>query len=433
MLFSGKIFHFAPSGGAISGRERFSTTLHQELLLAVTRSESRILIITCFGHFVTHYNMLVFPALVLPLASQLGMELSQILNLSFWMYLLFGLTALPWGLAADRWGPRPLLVLFFLGSGLSSLAIVYFLDSPLPLSLALASLGLFSAIYHPAGLGLISKGMSRVSVAMGYNGMFGNLGLAAAPLLTGLLNWLWGIQAAYLAVTVFNLAGMGMMIFMNLPHGEAAALKDEKTPNAKSWLPFLVLLGAMMLGGMAYRGSTVIMPAVFELKVLTAYKSLTENLSANVVATALTSLVFLMGVAAQYLGGRVGERFDTKRAYLAFHAISVPAALLAGAAQGSTLGLLIVVYCFFLLGMQPIENTLVGELTPPGSRHAAFGAKFVLTFGVGALAVKLVGRVQEGWGIAAVIPSMGLISLCLVGMILILIQVTRSKRDALKK
>jgi MFS family permease len=58
--------------------------------------------------------MLVFPALVLPLASQLGMELSQILNLSFWMYLLFGLTALPWGLAADRWGPRPLLVLFFL-------------------------------------------------------------------------------------------------------------------------------------------------------------------------------------------------------------------------------------------------------------------------------------------------------------------------------
>jgi len=64
--------------------------------------DRRILVITCFGHFMSHYNMLVFPAVVLPLAGRLNMDMAQVLGISFWMYLLFGLTALPWGMVADR-------------------------------------------------------------------------------------------------------------------------------------------------------------------------------------------------------------------------------------------------------------------------------------------------------------------------------------------
>ncbi len=48
--------------------------------------------------------MLVFPAIVLPLTKRLDMEMSGVLGISFWMYLLFGCTALPWGMIADRWG-----------------------------------------------------------------------------------------------------------------------------------------------------------------------------------------------------------------------------------------------------------------------------------------------------------------------------------------
>ena len=57
--------------------------------------------------------MLVFPALVLPLAARLGIGMAQVLSLSFWMYLLFGLTALFWGIIADRFGAKRLLFLFF--------------------------------------------------------------------------------------------------------------------------------------------------------------------------------------------------------------------------------------------------------------------------------------------------------------------------------
>ena len=59
--------------------------------------DRRILLNTCYGHFMSHFNMLVFPALVLPLTVRLGIGMAQVLALSFWMYLLFGLTALFWG------------------------------------------------------------------------------------------------------------------------------------------------------------------------------------------------------------------------------------------------------------------------------------------------------------------------------------------------
>lgn len=77
--------------------------------------DRRILLNTCYGHFMSHFNMLVFPALVLPLMAHLDMQMAQVLSLSFWMYLLFGLTALVWGLLADRFGARVLLFLFLLG------------------------------------------------------------------------------------------------------------------------------------------------------------------------------------------------------------------------------------------------------------------------------------------------------------------------------
>ena len=170
-------------------------------------SDRRILVVTCFGHFLSHVNMLVFPALVLPLAARLELSMAAVLAISFWMYLLFGVTALPWGMLTDRWGAPCLLFLYHTGAALSCVAAALWIDDPTRLSLALAALGLFSGIYHPAGLGWISRRLERVSIGLGYNGMFGNLGIAVAPLLAGILNYLWGPEMAYVAVAGLNVVG----------------------------------------------------------------------------------------------------------------------------------------------------------------------------------------------------------------------------------
>lgn len=393
--------------------------------------DRRILLNTCYGHFMSHFNMLVFPALVLPLMVRLDMSMAQVLSLSFWMYLLFGLTALFWGFLADRFGARPLLFIYFVGSGFASVAAALWLDTPLILSVALAALGFFSGIYHPAGLGLISKEMSRVSIGMGYNGMFGNLGLAMAPLLTGIMNWLWGPQAAYLCLAGLNLGGAVLMMANPISVSGAAA---KERSNGKGILgAFIILLAAMMLGGIVYRGATVILPAYFELQTPMLYQWLTGvtqgTLSHNLVATAITSFIFLIGVGGQFSGGQCADRYDPGIAYLFFFGIAGLAAFWMALAQDLLLVGLTIVFFFFLLGMQPIENTLVARFAPKRFHHSAFGAKFVLTFGVGSLAVKGVAAIETKFAIETVFICLAVVAALALGFIGWLIT-TCSKSDA---
>jgi hypothetical protein len=97
-----------------------------------------------------------------------------------------------------------------------------------------------------------------------------------------------------------------------------------------------------------------------------------------------------------------------------FHLITIPAAFMMAGTTDMPLVLWALIYFFFLLGMQPIENTLVSHLTPSRWRHSAFGMKFVLTFGLGALAVKGVEAIEKTFGIAWVYPSLGCVSIVLV-------------------
>ena len=396
----------------------------------MSRRELCILVTTCFGHSMSHINVLVFPSLLLPLSVRLGLPLADVIGISFWMYLLFGITALPWGVAADRWGARPLMAVFYLGSALSGLLVARSIDSPGALLWALAALGLFSGIYHPTGLGLISKEIERLSMAMGYNGMAGSSGLAAAPLITGLLNFFWGESAPFLFIAGMNLLGFALMVLFPLSQSERGKKADKDDDNGML-TAFLILLAAMMLAGIAYRSATVILPAYFEIKGQGIFQWLSSTtgweLSKNLVATLVTSLIYLIGVAGQYTGGRVAERFDPRFCYLVFHGITVPMVLLMAITWDLPLVILALVYVFFLLGMQPIENTLVANFSPRRFHHSAYGTKFVVTFGVAALAVKMVGAIEAAFRIEAVFTTMGLISLALVGVIGLLIRHTQQR------
>ncbi len=387
-----------------------------------------ILMLTGFGHFMAHVNMLVFPAILIPLSSSLKMDVTDVLGLSFWMYLLFGITAFPWGLAADRWGARRLLLIFYLGAGICSFAAALMIDSPTGLILSLTGLGLFSGIYHPAGLGLISKEIKRISLAMGYNGMCGNLGLAAAPFIAGTINWLWGAQAVYFCLMVLNLSGL-VFIFLGSNHENMAQNETDTIDNKGQLAPFLILLVAMMLGGIAYRGSTVIIPAYFELKTPDVFQWLNSlldgELSKNLVATSVTSLIYLVGMIGQFTGGRLAEKFDLRLGYLIFHVITVPAVFFMSMSMNLPLISLALLYNFFLLGMQPIENTLVSKYTPKQFRHSAFGLKFVLTFGIGAFAVKTVEFISKYYSMESVFVVLSGVSLLLVGTIVLLILRTK--------
>ena len=188
----------------------------------------------------------------------------------------------------------------------------------------------------------------------------------------------------------------------------------------------------MMLGGIVYRGATVMLPAYFELKGQGIFAWLQaaggRELSANLVATGLVSMIYLIGMVGQYAGGHIAERYSTRYMYLLFHAITIPAAAAIAVTGDAPLGFATTGYVFFLLGVQPIENTLVAGFTPKKFHHSAFGLKFVLTFGVGSLAVKMVAALQNRFGIEAVFSGLGMISVLLVLAIVVLIRKTSPLR-----
>ena len=394
----------------------------------MSANEHRILIMTSFGHFMSHFNMMVFPALVLPLTTYYHLDFGQVVRLSFLMYLFYGISALPWGLATDRLGAKRLLMIFFFGTGICALLAAFFMGTSLGFTLFLAGIGIFSGIYHPAGIGLISRGIRQIGKGMGINGMAGNLGFAFAPLITGFINWKWGPRAAYLFLGLFNLLGCALIFFLGVeePGRKADAKKSDGDGMLKA---FVILCVAMILGGITFRGLTVTLPSLFELRNPELLKALAHTVSFlqshNVSATLLTSLVFVIGIFGVYLGGYVADHTDLRRSYIVFNGLAFFGAL--GMAFFTNIPLIAVSisYAFFLMGLQPIENTLIARYTPDRLRHSGYGVKFVLKFGVGALAVQLIGWIKTEWSIQAVFIMMALVSVLVVATIATLIIVTR--------
>src|SRR5271168_3931658 len=121
------------------------------------------------GHFIDHYAMLVFAAAVIVMGPALGISYSDLLPYATPGFLAFGAGSLLTGWLGDRWSRRHMMVAFFLGIGLSMIA-VGFVQTPVQLGAALLSIGLFASIYHPVGTAMIVSYADRLGREMGLNG-----------------------------------------------------------------------------------------------------------------------------------------------------------------------------------------------------------------------------------------------------------------------
>ncbi len=300
--------------------------------------------------------MLVFPALVLPLSALLGISIGSTIEISFWMYLMYGLTALPWGLAADRWGAKPLLTLFHLGSAISCFAAAFYAGSINGLAVSMMGLGIFSGIYHPAGLGLISKETKKISRKLAVNGVFGSLGIAFAAVFAGFFNSYFGLKTVFILLGLINLSGL-FLIAGYKPVQKPATDKKTQDTAASFLTPFIILLCVMMLAGICYRGSTLTIPAYFELKnndIFSMCASLTGlSLTKNLVATLSTTIILMAGIIGQLFGGRLAEKFDLRFCYICMHLVIIPVAFLMAKTANFPLIVLGMLYFSFCLEPSP--------------------------------------------------------------------------------
>ena len=397
-------------------------------------NQRRVLAITCYGHALTHLSVLIFPALLVPLAKDFGRDPADALILSQGMYLLYGLGALPAGLIADRFGAQRMFRVFLLGVGLSLLATGL---APTPAAFAVAAsiLGLTASIYHPVGLSLVSKAIPNRGWALGVNGVFGNIGLAAAPFLTGILTYLFGWRWAYLGVAIPTLL-VGCVSFLFRVDETVRIERRPRPPEHSVRMPlyFALLCCALVMGGFAYRGVSVTLPAAFEQQApffaawMESIRGIPLRGLKTLSATLLTSLVYLVGIGGQLVGGRLADRRDLRVMYILFHAASLPGLVFMGFVDNAWFLAATIAYVFFSLGMQPIENSLVAALTPDRFRSTGYGIKFTLTFGVGSVAVAAAGAIGRRTGLPSVFPWMAVAVAVLIVAALALYRQSRAWR-----
>jgi len=371
------------------------------------QDERRILTFTSIGHFFTHFTMLLFPPLATTIALDLGMELDQVFSLSFLMYLFYGLAAIPWGLLADRWNPRLVLAsgIILAGVGLLNAGII---QNPVLLPYALALTGFGNAAYHPSGLSLLSKGMSSRGKSMGINGVFGNIGIAMAPLTAGIIGVYAGWQGVFIFFGILGI--LGGILIASIPFSVPVNQDRQRGKGAEgseALLLFLVLCAAVISSGLMYRTFTLVLPSWLEESLGTEFRRISDyfisgTVSGSLISAIVTSLAMIVGMGGQIAGGRVADMMDLRKAYLLFFSLALPFLLASIFISGWLKLPLLGFFVFFALGMQPIENSLYSMLVPPRWRSSGFGIKFTLAFGVGSLAVSIVARIEPKIGLDAV-------------------------------
>jgi MFS family permease len=382
--------------------------------------ERKIVCLTSAVHGLVHMQMLVFAAVNIAMADDLGVSITAIGFIGTLSYFLFGLGALPAGFVIDAIGARRVIAICLSGIAVADLMIAFAPD-PFWALTGLALAGLSGSVYHPAGLGLISRNVSKTGLAMGIHGTFGNVGLALGPLVAGFVTAYFGWRRAYLWICV-PMALLALVYFV-VRFGDVGEdsrhlqPQPQKRFNKGFLVILLVVIALQSMSGFIYRSSITFMPAHAAGVVGDWFSGLDPTARGGL----LTGIIFLAGAVGQLLAGLLSARVRSELLQLVCAVAVAP--LLAGFGLLSGLQMLAVgmSYAFVFFAMQPLGNALVAKYSPEGLRGRSYGLSFFLSFGVGAFGSGFSGYIGESFGFRSIylwLAGIGCISIVLASIIL---------------
>jgi MFS family permease len=342
------------------------------------------------GHLLDHLVMLVFPTVVLALGREWDRPYSELLPLALGGFIAFGAFAIPAGWLADHWSRYRMMAVFFFGIG-ASLFLTGFASSPWQIAAGLTVTGMFAAIYHPVGIAMLVAAPKNLGMALGWNGLWGNLGLAFAAVVSGALMDVWGWRSAFFVPGLLAMATGAAFVLLVPDPGPVP--KRSKTIglhlDARTMAQiFVILLVATACGGVIFNSTTVAMPKIFDERL----RALTQT---NVGIGALVAFVYSVAAFAQVLMGTLMSRFDMKYLMLACGLVQIP--LLAAAATLDGWPLLIVALCMMMaiFAQIPLNDGIVGKYVADEYRARVLSVRYVVSIGVASLAVPMIALLHR--------------------------------------
>jgi MFS family permease len=359
------------------------------------------------GHAIDHLFLLIFATAVAAIAADWGMIWQDLMPYTVGAFVMFGLGSLPAGRLGDLWGRRAMMVVFFLGMGGAGLLIA--LSSGVwTLAAALTLMGVFASIYHPVGIPMLVQQARNPGFTIGVNGLYGNLGIAVAAILTGFLVKHAGWRAAFAVPAA--LALLGGLLFLALAPKEEMA--PAKRPKKSVDLPRAIMARVLLVMTLAAISSSLI----FNFTTNGNGHLLTERLRGLIDDPArigvLLAIVYTIASLAQLVVGKLIDRYPLKWVYLPIVAMQVPLFLLAAGAGGWALYVVVLAFMIFVFGAIPFVDAMIVQYVDDRVRSRVAGIRLAVSFGVSSLAVYLLGPTVKAAGFGTLLTLMALISAC---------------------
>lgn len=364
------------------------------------------------AHLVMDLYMPVLPA-ILPLLilqnSYTYLE-AGILVTAFNMVSSFAQPA--FGILSDRRGLAvPLGAVLFttaLFVSLMGIANSYLL---LILCSALSALG--HACFHPAALSIVSRLCTDENRGQrtSYFVVGGNIGYAIGPVLAGILVTLFGLPGLLLLIIPAGIAAL--VIHRVVPQslfapGVTAHNLSETTGEPVNYRPFSILVGAIILRSWAIFVTITYFPVYF---VTRGYDLVTASL--------LLSIMLLVGVVGQIVGGHLSDRYGRREYMIAGLLCGIPPFLIFMTTEGIVSLAAMFVFGFCVWSTFSVAVAMGHELLP-GRVGLASGMMLGLAIGFGGLGVAVNGIIADMYSLELALVVIVIPLFCAAVMMLVL-------------
>lgn len=379
------------------------------------------------GHFFDHLFTLIFATVAaLALHREWGIGYAELLTYATPGFLAFGLFSLPAGWIADRWSRDGMMSVFFIGIGLASIA-TSFATTPLQIGVGLFMIGMFAAIYHPVGLAIVTMRWRDTGMRIAANGVWGNLGVASAAMMTGFLIDNGGWRVAFVLPGILSITfGLAYLVLRwNRIYSDGTekisapdAVESTVSPSYRAILfrVSAIVFLTTILSSVIFQSTTFALPKIFDerLQNLTAHLAAwTDNTAQSgpedvaTVVGLLAFTVFAVASMAQLAVGNMLDRFGPRPVFMVVAAIQL---VFFSAMPGLTDGFALAVSLGFMLGafgQIPINDFMIGKMASGPFRARVYGVRYVVSFTALAATLPLIAFVYDTWGFDALFRILG--------------------------
>jgi len=348
-------------------------------------SDRSVLATFTAGHIVDDIYMNTLPPFLPVLIASSGLSFAAA-GLLVTFFTITSSVSQPFlGFAIDRYRIRWIGALGLIWAGVL-FGLMGLVRGYVPLILLATLAGIGPAMFHPHALSAVS------GIATGSRGRVmavfiigGNIGFAISPVLIGALTSSMGQEGmVYMAIPGLL---MGMFIW-KLSSRLGNGLQSEFHPVSMSDIrPTVVLIIVAILRSWVYFSMLSYLPSYF------------VHLGSSVLrANSLLSLMLLAGVAGQFTGGTLSDRFGRKEVTMGSLLLAAPLLFIFLRTTGPAALTFLFLFGFCVMASFSVTMVMMHKIM---HRHIGIASGLMIGFalGVGGLGVMITGILADGYGL----------------------------------